>query len=153
VSRIHDSCHSGARTRGPDKDFTYQRSTSIPESTLDNRPSVDVQPRAEPSSWMSAITAQINALWRTVHGRLIAIVSTIKMLDRNHVECVEEVRLSQQNFTEEERYVNRQDSETARIPERKLWRLESNTEIELDKVYGKKPNLSPLVQKWFKDIF
>ena len=39
------------------------------------------------------------------------------------------------------RYVNRQDFETARIPGRKLWRLDSNTEIELDKVHDKKPKL------------
>ena len=68
VPRIHDSCHSGARTLGPDEDFTHQRSTTIPKSTLDNqstldyRPLRDIQQRPEPSSWMSAITAQINAL-------------------------------------------------------------------------------------------
>ena len=89
---------------------------------------------------MSAITTQINALWRTVHGRSTATVPTIERLDRNNVECVEEVRPSQRNFAEE-RYVNRQEFETARIPGRKLWRLDSNTEIELDKVYGKKPKL------------
>ena len=48
---------------------------------------------------------------------------------------------SQQNFAEEERYVNRPDLETVRIPERKLWRLDSNTEIELDKVHGNKSRL------------
>ena len=86
VPRIHDSCHNGARTwvadedftrchnftgtRGPDEDFAYRRSTSIPkstldhQSTLDNRPPEDIQPRAEPSTWRSAITTQINALWR-----------------------------------------------------------------------------------------
>jgi len=90
---------------------------------------------------MSAITTQINALWRTVHGRSTATVPKIERLDRNHVQCVEEVRPSQQNFAEEDRYVNRHDFETARIPERKLWRLDSNTEIELDKVGGKKSKL------------
>ena len=123
------------RTRGPDEDFTHQRSTTIPKSTLDYRPLGDIEQRAEPSSWMSAITAQINALWQTVHRRSTATGPTIERLDRNYVECVEEVRQSQQNFDEEERYVNRQDLETVRIPERKLlWRLDSNTEIELDKV-------------------
>ena len=158
----YDSCHSGARTwvadedftschnfagtRGPDEDFRYQRSTSIPKSTLDhqsaldNRPPVDIQPRTEPT-WMSAITTQINALWRTVHGRSTATVPTIEKSDRNNVECIEEVRPSQRNFAEEERYVNRHDFETARIPGRKLWRLDSNTEIELDKVHDKKPKL------------
>ena len=62
-------------------------------------------------------------------------------MDRNNVECVEEVRPSQRNFAEEERYVNRQKFETARIPGRKLLRLDSNTEIELDKVHDKKPKL------------
>ena len=53
---------------GPDEDFTHQRSTTVPKSTLDNqstldyRPLGDIQQGAEPSSWMSAITAQINAL-------------------------------------------------------------------------------------------
>jgi len=63
-------------------------------------------------------------------------------LDRNRVECVEEVLPSQQNFAEEERYyVNRQNLDTVQIPERKLWRLDSNTEIELDKVHSKKSKL------------
>ena len=90
---------------------------------------------------MSAITTQINALWRIVHGRSTATVPKIERLDRNNVECVEEVRPSQRNFAEEERYVNRQQFETARIAGRKLWRLDSKTEIELDKVHGKKSKL------------
>ena len=57
------------------------------------------------------------------------------------IEFVEEVRPSQRNFAEEERYVNRQQFETARIAGRKLWRLDSKTEIELDKVHGKKSKL------------
>ena len=40
-----------------------------------------------------------------------------------------------------ERYVNRQEFETVRIPGRKLWRLDSDTEIELDKEHDKKPKL------------
>ena len=91
---------------------------------------------------MSAITTQINALWRIVHGRSTATVPKIERLDRNNVECVEQVRPSQRNFAEEERYVNRHDFETARIPGRRLWRLDdSNTEIELDKVHDTKPKL------------
>ena len=90
---------------------------------------------------MSAITTKINALWRTVHGKSAATVPKIERLDRNNVECVEEVRPSQRNFAEEERYVNRQKFETARIPGRRLWRLDSNTEIELDKVHDRKPKL------------
>jgi len=62
---------------------------------------------------MCAITTQINALWRTVDGRSTATVPTIERMDRNHVDCVEEVRPSQRNFAEEERYVNRQEFETA----------------------------------------
>ena len=34
VPRIHDSCHSGARMRGPGEDFTYQRLTSIPKAPI-----------------------------------------------------------------------------------------------------------------------
>ena len=54
-------CHNFAGTRGPDEDFAYRRSSSIPkstldhQSTLDNRPPEDIQPRAEPSTWRSAI--------------------------------------------------------------------------------------------------
>ena len=77
-----------------------------------------------------------NSSWKTDCN-----VPKIERLDRNNVECVEEVRPSQRNFAEEERYVNRQEFETARIPGRNKWRLDSNTEIELDKVHDKKPKL------------
>ena len=49
-------------------------------------------------------TTQINALWRIVHGRPTATVPKIERLDRNNVECVQEVRPSQRNFAEEEIY-------------------------------------------------
>ena len=46
--------------------YLTPKSTLDHQSTLDNRPPVDIQPRTEPSTWMSAITTQINALWRIV---------------------------------------------------------------------------------------
>ena len=84
VPRIHDSCHSGAQCGARMKisqvvtmsrerearmkishisicEIFIRGSSSIHKSTLDhqstlgNRPPVDIQPRTEPSTWMSAI--------------------------------------------------------------------------------------------------
>ena len=70
--------NNGAQSRGQNgdiehRDFTYQKSTPAPASALDNLSANSVSPKNDrPSSapsWMSTITAQVNALWQIVHGR------------------------------------------------------------------------------------
>ena len=59
---------------------------------------------------------QINALWRTVRGRLTASAPMTEMINEHRVGCIEEICPPQHNFVEEVIHDICHDLETARMP-------------------------------------
>ena len=108
------------------------------------------RPRSAPASWMAAITASVNSLWRTLYRRQSDPLPVTTMTEG---ECIEEMHLPHEEPVRSddrapscvEPNVSFFPTETdsrkplnTRPPDGRIWRLDSDTEIQLDAPYERR---------------
>jgi len=111
----------------------------VPENPVSND-LVSSRPRLAPLPWMTAITDRVNALWNAIYDRQPVVASA---LDR---ELSEVLKRPIPTCDRQEIYVFpvftvRPDPHLSTVPGTRLWRLDSDTAIDLDQIQTKK--LSP----------
>jgi len=110
----------------------------VPENLVSND-LVNSRPRSAPLPWMTAITNQVNALWNAIYDRRPVVASALER------ELPEVQKGLIPTCERPETYVSpvftvRPDPHLSTVPGRRLWRLDSDTEIDLDQRQTKKPS-------------
>jgi len=88
---------------------------------------------------MTAITDRVNALWNAIYDRRPAVAPALER------ELPEFPKGPIPTCDRQETYVSpvvtiRPDPHVSTVPGRRLWRLDSDTEIDLDRTQTKKPS-------------
>ena len=93
----------------------------VPENPISND-LVNSRPRSVPLPWMTAITDRVNALWSAIYDRRSAVAPALER------ELPEVQKGPIPTCDRQKTYV----SPVVTVPGRRLWRLDSDTEIDLD---------------------
>ena len=114
------------------------RPVSVPvmiQKDLTSHSSSDDRPRSAPVSWMAAVTTRLNMLWDAFYQRPTKPVSVLSVTDR---EPTEDRRRDVSSATVQ---ADRgQPSRPTAQSERRLWRLDSDIEIDVDRLPVQMPN-------------
>ena len=111
---------------------------TVPENPISND-LVNSRPRSAPLPWTTAITDTVNALWNAMYDRRPVVASALER------ELPEVPKGPIPTCDRRETYVSpvntvRPDPHVSTVPGRRLWRLDSDTEIDLDQRQTKKPS-------------
>ena len=91
--------------------------------------SADDRTRSAPVSWMAAVTARVNALWDAFYRRPTVAAPMLDVVNR---ETVEDER---QDVSVSAVYIgHKEPSRPTEPPSRKFWRIDSENEIDLDRI-------------------
>ena len=112
---------------------------TVPENPV-SKDLVTSRPRSAPLPWMTAITDRVNALWNAIYDRRPVVATA---LDRE-LPVVPKGPIPTCN--REDTYVSPvvtvcPDPRVPTVPGRRLWRLDSDTEIDLDQIQTKRLSL------------
>jgi len=110
----------------------------VPENPVSND-LVNSRPRSAPLPWMTAITDRVHALWNAIYDRRPVVAPALER------ELPEVPKGPIPTCDRQETYVSpvvtvRTDQYVSTVPGRRLWRLDSDTEIDLDQRQTKKPS-------------
>ena len=134
-------------TKMPDESDALDRPLSEPLTVHRNSAACDRErdrPQSAPISWMAAITARVNSLWNSFYNRSTLLMPALNVADG---ECVEKIQPSPagfsslkntgSSFVRQEASVfpvvtDCQERRETQSPNRRIWHLDSDTEIVLD---------------------